>query len=43
VEKDVIKELGNADFAGYTAFDTTVKFQSAPSGKDDRRLQTMTA
>ena len=24
--------------AGYTAFDTTVKFQSAPSGKDDRRL-----
>ncbi len=35
--KDV-KELGMQTLAGYTAFDTTVKFQSAPSGKDDRRL-----
>jgi len=35
--KDV-KEFGMQTLAGYTAFDTTVKFQSAPSGKDDRRL-----
>jgi hypothetical protein len=35
--KDV-KELGMQTLAGYTAHDTTVKFQSAPSGKDDRRL-----
>jgi hypothetical protein len=35
--KDV-KELGMQTLAGYTAFDTTVKSQSAPSGKDDRRL-----
>jgi ABC-type branched-subunit amino acid transport system substrate-binding protein len=35
--KDV-KELGMQTLAGYTAFDTTVKYQSAPSGKDDRRL-----
>lgn len=35
--KDV-KELGMQTLAGYTANDTTVKFQSAPAGKDDRRL-----
>ena len=35
--KDV-KELGIQTLAGYAAHDTTVKFQSAPSGKDDRRL-----
>jgi len=35
--KDV-KELGMQTLAGYTAYDTTCKFQSAPSGKDDRRL-----
>jgi len=35
--KDV-KELGMQTLAGYNAFDTTTKFQSAPSGKDDRRL-----
>jgi ABC-type branched-subunit amino acid transport system substrate-binding protein len=35
--KDV-KELGMQTLAGYTAYNTTCKFQSAPSGKDDRRL-----
>ena len=35
--KDV-KELGMQTLAGYTANDTTVKYQSAPAGKDDRRL-----
>ena len=35
--KDV-KELGMQTLAGYTANDTTIKFQSAPAGKDDRRL-----
>jgi ABC-type branched-subunit amino acid transport system substrate-binding protein len=35
--KDV-KELGIQTLAGYTAHDTTAKFQSAPAGKDDRRL-----
>jgi hypothetical protein len=35
--KDV-KELGMQTLAGYTANDTTVKFQSAPAGTDDRRL-----
>jgi hypothetical protein len=33
-----VKEFGMQTLAGYTANDTTVKFQSAPSGKDDRRL-----
>jgi hypothetical protein len=33
-----IKEFGAQTLAGYTAYDTTTKFQSAPSGKDDRRL-----
>jgi hypothetical protein len=35
--KDV-KEFGMQTLAAYTAHDTTCKFQSAPSGKDDRRL-----
>jgi hypothetical protein len=35
--KDV-KEFGIQTLAGYTAHDTTVQFQSAPAGKDDRRL-----
>ncbi len=35
--KDV-KELGIQTLAGYNAHDTTTKFQSAPAGKDDRRL-----
>ena len=35
--KDV-KEFGMQTLAGYTGHDTTCKFQSAPSGKDDRRL-----
>ena len=35
--KDV-KEFGMQTLAGYTANDTTTKFQSAPAGKDDRRL-----
>jgi ABC-type branched-subunit amino acid transport system substrate-binding protein len=35
--KDV-KELGIQTLAGYTSHGTTVKNQSAPSGKDDRRL-----
>jgi hypothetical protein len=35
--KDV-KEFGMQTLAGYTANDTTVKYQSAPAGKDDRRL-----
>ena len=35
--KDV-KEFGMQTLAGYTAYDTTCKYQSAPSGKDDRRL-----
>jgi len=35
--KDV-KEFGLQSLAGYTARDTTTKFQSAPAGKDDRRL-----
>ena len=35
--KDV-KELGIQTLAGYTAHDTTTKYQSAPAGKDDRRL-----
>ena len=35
--KDV-KELGLQTLAGYTARDTTTKYQSAPAGKDDRRL-----
>ncbi len=35
--KDV-KEFGVQTLAGYTAHETTTKFQSAPSGKDDRRL-----
>jgi hypothetical protein len=35
--KDV-KELGLQSLAGFTARDTTTKFQSAPAGKDDRRL-----
>ncbi len=35
--KDV-KELGMQTLAGYTAYDTTVRFQGAPAGKDDRRL-----
>jgi len=35
--KDV-KELGMQTLAGYTANDTTTKLQSAPAGKDDRRL-----
>ena len=35
--KDV-KELGMQTLAGYTANDTTIRFQSAPAGTDDRRL-----
>jgi ABC-type branched-subunit amino acid transport system substrate-binding protein len=35
--KDV-KEFGMQTLAGYTANDTTTKSQSAPAGKDDRRL-----
>jgi ABC-type branched-subunit amino acid transport system substrate-binding protein len=35
--KDV-KEFGMQTLAGYTAYDTTTKYQSAPAGKDDRRL-----
>jgi ABC-type branched-subunit amino acid transport system substrate-binding protein len=35
--KDV-KELGIQTLAGYTAHGTTCKYQSAPAGKDDRRL-----
>ncbi len=35
--KDV-KELGIQTLAGYTAHGTTSKYQSAPAGKDDRRL-----
>jgi hypothetical protein len=35
--KDV-KEFGAQTLSGYSAYDTTTKFQSAPSGKDDRRL-----
>jgi ABC-type branched-subunit amino acid transport system substrate-binding protein len=35
--KDV-KEFGMQTLAGYTANDTTTKLQSAPAGKDDRRL-----
>jgi hypothetical protein len=35
--KDV-KELGIQTLASYTAHDMTAKFQSAPAGKDDRRL-----
>lgn len=35
--KDV-KKFGVQTLAGYSACDTTTKFQSAPSGKDDRRL-----
>jgi len=35
--KDV-KELGLQTLASYTARDTTTKYQSAPAGKDDRRL-----
>jgi ABC-type branched-subunit amino acid transport system substrate-binding protein len=35
--KDV-KELGMQTLAGYAANDTTCKYQSAPAGKDDRRL-----
>jgi len=35
--KDV-KELGLQNLAGYTARDMTTRFQSAPAGKDDRRL-----
>ena len=33
-----VKEFGVQTLAGYSAYDTTTKFQSAPSGKDDRRL-----
>jgi Txe/YoeB family toxin of Txe-Axe toxin-antitoxin module len=33
-----IKEFGTQTLAGYSAYDTTTKLQSAPSGKDDRRL-----
>ena len=33
-----VKEFGLQSLAGYTARDTTTKFQSAPAGKDDRRL-----
>jgi len=36
--KDV-KELGMQTLAGYAAYDTTVKYQSAPAGKDDRMIQ----
>jgi ABC-type branched-subunit amino acid transport system substrate-binding protein len=35
--KDV-KEFGLQTLAGYAARDTTTRYQSAPSGKDDRRL-----
>jgi hypothetical protein len=35
--KDV-KELGIQTLAGYTAYDTTTKYQGAPAGQDDRRL-----
>lgn len=35
--KDV-KEFGLQTLAGYTAMDTTTKYNSAPAGKDDRRL-----
>jgi ABC-type branched-subunit amino acid transport system substrate-binding protein len=35
--KDV-KELGIQTLAGYNAHNTTTKYQSAPAGKDDRRL-----
>jgi ABC-type branched-subunit amino acid transport system substrate-binding protein len=35
--KDV-KEFGLQTLAGYTAHEMTTKFQSAPAGKDDRRL-----
>lgn len=33
-----VKEFGIQTLAGYSAYDTTTKLQSAPSGKDDRRL-----
>jgi ABC-type branched-subunit amino acid transport system substrate-binding protein len=33
-----VKELGLQTLAGYTAMDTTTKYNSAPAGKDDRRL-----
>ncbi len=33
-----IKEFGAQTLAGYSAYDMTTKLQSAPSGKDDRRL-----
>lgn len=33
-----VKEFGVQTLAGYSAYDTTTKLQSAPSGKDDRRL-----
>lgn len=33
-----VKEFGLQTLAGYTAMDTTTKYNSAPSGKDDRRL-----
>jgi hypothetical protein len=35
--KDV-KEFGAQTLSEYSAYDTTTKFQTAPSGKDDRRL-----
>ena len=33
-----IREFGAQTLAGYSAYDMTTKLQSAPSGKDDRRL-----
>ncbi|MGM0384342.1 MAG: hypothetical protein ACQEQO_12760, partial [Thermodesulfobacteriota bacterium] len=33
-----VKEFGLQTLAGYTAMDTTTKYNSAPAGKDDRRL-----
>jgi len=33
-----VKELGLQKLAGYTAENTTTKYNSAPAGKDDRRL-----
>jgi len=33
-----VKEFGLQTLAGYTAMDTTTQYNSAPAGKDDRRL-----
>ena len=33
-----VKEFGLQTLAGYTAMDTTTEYNSAPAGKDDRRL-----